>query len=153
MRTESWGFRAGALRISPFPKSLKRKMLPTAHHHQPFTPRQGVPETLGEGGWNAANFFQELAGGSWRLSSLGPSGSYAGRVKAGPQPPQRSAASAWGSWYQPSLEPEEAVSGHGEAGRRRGQSPCSSHQALPLSAPWACPSCCAIPSRGTSPLS
>lgn len=45
-------------------------------------------------------------------------------------------------------EPKEAVSGHGGRGRRQGQSPCPSHQApLPAVSPWACPSCCAIPSQ------
>ena len=52
--TESRGSSQEPCRSLPFQRSLKRKMLPTARHHQPLTPGQGTRTP--EGGWNAAGF-------------------------------------------------------------------------------------------------
>lgn len=150
------GLQAWALRISPLPKSLKSKMLPTAHHHQPFTPRQGARTP--EGGWNAANFFPGAGrvahGCPWFHS--GHPGPTAGSGQGQDHSHRRWKGSQCLGQLVPALcpEPEEAVSGHGEAGRRWGQSPCPSHQAPSRRQPLGLPQLLCHPfSRGTGPLS
>lgn len=57
------GLQAGPCGDQPASKKPEKKMLPTAHHHQPFTPRQGA-RTQKEGG-QLPTFSRSWQGGPW----------------------------------------------------------------------------------------